>query len=311
MAKPYCDEYRDEYCQREQPMSRRTAQFAALAIGLGFTVAGPAHAATQTASQTTTQTTTQSTTQGPATSQLTSGSPNSHAVPTDSAGQSQLAVPFRVGEQAEYDVKFGAIKVGTASTLVKAIDNVRGIPAWHTVFRLKGGTFFYHVDDVFESWIDRANFNSLRFYQTQQEGSSDRKKRYEIYPDRAKYTEMDKNPPREHDGVSNPLDDGSFLFFVRTLPLEVGQTYESNRYFRPERNPIRVKVVRKETIQVPAGKFDCIVLQPVIKTPGIFSESGKAEVWLSDDSRHIVVQLKSSLTFGSINLYLKSYTPGT
>lgn len=242
--------------------------------------------------------------------QLTTISGDSPAASADTLSHAPLTVPFSVGERAEYDVKFGSIRVGTASTLVKSVENIRGIPAWHTVFQLKGGTFFYHVDDVFESWIDRATFSSLRFYQTQQEGSTDRQKRYEIYPDRAKYVEMDKDPPREHEGVSNPLDDGSFLFFVRTLPLEVGHTYESNRYFRPERNPIRVKVVRKETIEVPAGKFDCVVLQPVIKTPGIFSENGKAEVWVSDDSRHIVVQLKSKLTFGSINLYLKSYTPG-
>lgn len=223
---------------------------------------------------------------------------------------SQMSVPFSVGEEAQYDVKFGALKVGSASTRVDGIESVRGISAWHTVFRLKGGTFFYHVDDVFESWIDRNTFSSLRFYQTQQEGSSDRQKRYEIYPDRGTYTEMDKKPPRDHAGVKDPLDDGSFLFFVRTLPLEVGHTYESNRYFRPERNPIRVRVLRKETIEVPAGKFDCVVLQPVIKTQGIFSENGNAEVWLSDDSRHVLVQLKSKLSFGSINLYLRSYKPG-
>jgi hypothetical protein len=222
-----------------------------------------------------------------------------------------IQVPFSVGELAQYDVKFGALKVGSASTLVKDVDMIRGIPAWHTVFRLEGGTFFYRVNDVFESWIDCNTFSSLRFYQTQQEGSSERRKRYEIYPSAGTYTELDKDPPREHAGVKDPLDDGSFLFFVRTLPLEVGHTYESSRYFRPESNPIRVRVVRKETIEVPAGKFDCIVLEPVIKTQGIFSANGRAEVWVSDDSRHLVVQLKSRLSFGSINLYLRSYKPGT
>ena len=230
--------------------------------------------------------------------------------PALAAAGEPLNVPFDVGELAEYDVRFGAIKVGSASTLVAGIETVRGISAWHTVFRLQGGTFFYKVNDVFESWIDRNTFSSLRFYQTQQEGSGDRIKRYEIFPDAGAYTEMDKKPPRDHPGVKDPLDDGSFLFFVRTLDLQVGHTYESNRYFRPERNPIRVRVLRKETIQVPAGKFDCVVLQPVIKTPGIFSENGNAEVWLSDDSRHILVQLKSKLSFGSINLYLRSYKPG-
>ena len=221
-----------------------------------------------------------------------------------------ITVPFGVGELAQYDVKFGALKVGTASTLVQGIEDIRGISAWHTVFRLQGGTFFFRVNDVFESWIDRGTFSSLRFYQTQEEGSSAREKRYEIFPDLGSYTEMDKKPPREHVGVKDPLDDGSFLFFVRTLPLEVGHTYESGRYFRPERNPIRVRVLRKETIEVPAGRFNCIVLQPVIKTQGIFSENGNAEVWLSDDSRHVLVQLKSRLSFGSINLYLRSFKPG-
>lgn len=244
-------------------------------------------------------------------SQRTATTADSTGAPASPQATGTMSVPFSVGERADYDVKFGAIRVGAASTLVKGIEDVRGISAWHTVFQLKAGTFFYRVNDVFESWIDRATFSSLRFHQTQQEGSNDREKRYEIYPDRGMYTELDKNPPRDHAGVRNPLDDGSFLFFVRTLPLEVGQTYESNRYFRPERNPIRVHVLRRETIEVPAGKFDCIVLQPVIKTQGIFSENGNAEVWLSDDSRHILVQLKSKLSFGSINLYLRSYKNGS
>lgn len=220
------------------------------------------------------------------------------------------ALPFRMGERAEYEVRFGALRVGSASMAIIDVQDVRGTAAWHTRFRITGGTFFFKVDDVFESWIDTASFSSLRFYQTQHEGPNFREKRYEIYPDRGIYVEMDKSPPRQHPGVRDPLDDGSFLFYVRTLPLVVGQTYESNRYFRPERNPVRVRVLRHETIQVPAGTFRCLVVQPVIKTPGIFSEDGRAEVWLTDDPRHVVVQIKSKLSFGSINLYLRSYTPG-
>ena len=48
---------------------------------------------------------------------------------------------------------------------------------------------------------------------------------------------------------------------------------------------------------------------PVIKTKGIFSENGHAEVWLSDDENHIVVQMKSKVSFGSLSLYLKNYKP--
>jgi len=109
--------------------------------------------------------------------------------------------------------------------------------------------------------------------------------------------------------VKEPLDDGSFLYFIRTVPLEVGQTYEFNRYFRPDRNPVKITVVRKEKVKVPAGTFDAVVVRPSIKTKGIFSENGHAEVWLSDDDKRIMLQMKSKLSFGSLSLYLKSYRP--
>ena len=91
------------------------------------------------------------------------------------------------------------------------------------------------------------------------------------------------------------------------MPLEPGQTYHFNRYFKPDRNPVTIRVLRRERIKVPAGTFDAIVVQPVIKSKGIFSEGGHAEVWLSDDENRMLLQIKSRLSIGSLNLYLKSY----
>jgi len=67
------------------------------------------------------------------------------------------------------------------------------------------------------------------------------------------------------------------------------------------------RVLRRERIRVPAGTFDAIVLQPIIKTSGIFSEGGQAEIWLSDDNRRMMLQMRSRLSFGSLNLYLRNY----
>lgn len=240
-----------------------------------------------------------------------SGTTHATSPSTSDSVRGLLTVPFAPGETAQYDVKFGILHVGSASTTIAHTETLRGHQVWHTIFSVKGGTLFYHVNDVLESWIDQATFSSLRFYQTQEEGTKERRKRYEIYPDQGTYVEMDKHPPRTHPVAKDPLDDGSFLFFIRTLPLTVGKSYEWNRYFRPERNPVRLHVLRKETIRVPAGTFNCVVVQPTIKTTGIFSENGQALVWLTDDARHVVVQLKSRLSFGSINLYLRSYKPGT
>jgi hypothetical protein len=213
-----------------------------------------------------------------------------------------------VGERLEYDVRFGRVKVGTGSMEVVDVQDVRGRDSWHTVFTIRGGTFFYRVNDHYESWIDRRTGNSLRFRQDLIVGRRDVERKFEIYPERAELVENGEDTAQV--SVRSPLDDGSFLYFLRTIPLTVGETYTFERYFRPDRNPVTIKVVRKERISVPAGEFDAIVLQPVIKTKGIFSENGHAEVWLSDDDRHIMLQMKSALSFGSVNLYLTSYRRG-
>jgi len=218
-------------------------------------------------------------------------------------------VPFNVGEKLEYEVRFGVLRVGNAHMEVVGLDNLRGRPAWHTAFWVRGGNFMYRVNDVYQSWMDAETLSSLRFIQELEEGGKDTERRFEIYPERAIFVQTSKQPHKEEPSVSQPLDDGSFLYFLRTIPLEVGQTYDFNRYFRPDRNPVRIKVLRKEKVKVPAGTFDAVVVQPVIKTKGIFSENGHAEVWLSDDDRHIMLQLKSKLSFGSLNLYLKSFSP--
>jgi hypothetical protein len=213
-------------------------------------------------------------------------------------------VPFDVGERFEYDVTFGPIKVGSSVMTVAKIDTIRGRAAYHTRFSVKGGTIVYKVNDLYESWVDAITLSSLRHHQRIDEGNYERDRLYEIYPERQVYVEKGKP---EQKSVAQPLDDGSFIYFVRSLPLEVGKTYTLDRYFRPDRNPVTVQVLRKERVTVPAGTFNAIVVRPMIKTTGIFGEGGKAEIWLADDSTRMLLQLKSRLSVGSLNLYLRKF----
>ena len=210
--------------------------------------------------------------------------------------------PFVVDERLTYEVRFGPVAVGTATMHVLGIEEVRGIPAYHTRFEVRGGNRLYRVQDRYESWFDTRTLASLRYMQDIHEGSYERRSVFEIYPSERRYVEEGKEPQRT---VEHPLDEGSFLYWLRTIPLEVGRTYSFDRYFRPDRNPVRIEVLRRERIQVPAGTFDAIVVRPVIKTRGIFSEGGRAEIWFADDSTRRMLQMKSRLSFGSLNLYLK------
>jgi hypothetical protein len=238
--------------------------------------------------------------------QTDSGPPLPPPSPVAVATAPGISVPFGIGERLVYDVKFGPLKVGEGTMEVIDVENIRGRAAWHTRFRVRGGLLFYRVDDVLESWFDVQSFHSVRFVQDYEEGGRVRERRFEIYPERRTYQEGDKE---ELPSVIDPLDEGAFLYYVRTIPLEVGRTYTLERYYRPDRNPLILKVLRRETLVVPAGRFDAIVIQPIVKSRGIFKEDSHAQVWLSDDKDRIILQMKSNTSIGSLSLYLKSHRP--
>jgi hypothetical protein len=221
---------------------------------------------------------------------------------------SRASVPFGVGERLNYEVRLSGIRVGGGFMEVSNMESIRGREAWHTSFGIKGGLAFYRVNDRYESWFDTRSLASLRYHQQIDEGSYERESRFEIYPERRVFVDA---KGAEQPTVDDPLDDGSFLYFLRTIPLEVGKEYTFDRYFRVDRNPVRIKVLRRERVSVPAGTFDAVVVQPIIKTKGIFSENGRAEVWLSDDEHRIMLQMKSRFSRFSLNLFLKSFRLAT
>lgn len=217
-------------------------------------------------------------------------------------------VPFGTGERLVYNARFGPMNVGEGSMEVLAPEEIRGATPLHTRFRLRGGVAFYRVNFLLESWFDTTDFSSYRFINEGETGGRTRERRYEIFPDRERYQE---NQLPETTSVAQPMDEGALLYYVRTMELEVGQTVELQRYFRPDRNPVIIKVLRREKITVPTGTYNTIVIQPIIKTRGMFSEGGQAQIWLSDDRERIILQMRVRLSIGSVTLQLKSYRPPT
>jgi hypothetical protein len=67
--------------------------------------------------------------------------------------------------------------------------------------------------------------------------------------------------------------------------------------------------VGRDTVDVPAGRFDCLVVQPIIKGGGIFREQAEGRLWISNDDRRLVVQIKSRFYFGSLTFRLTDVTP--
>jgi hypothetical protein len=222
--------------------------------------------------------------------------------PMHAAARHNAGVPFRVGEKMTYQAKVNFMNAGTATMSVEGIEEIRGRPTYHTVFDVRGRMLMFHVNNHYESWFDTTTLVSLHHVQHIDESKNNTDRVYDFYPERKVYVRNGVENP----SVAEPLDEGSFVYFMRSVPLEVGKTYEFNRYYHPDRNPVTIQVLRKERIKVPAGEFDAIVVKPTIKSKGLFSENGQAEVWFSDDSARTLLKLKSKLSFGTLYLELKA-----
>ncbi len=220
---------------------------------------------------------------------------------------SVASVPYAVGEELTYRATFSGIPAGTARMRVDGIELVRGRPAYHVVFSVDGGVPLYRVHDRYESWIDVETLASLRHRQQISEGRYHRTTSYEIYPERAEYQ---KQGDSVRASVSNPLDDGSFIYAVRTAGVNVGETRSDNRYFRPDKNPVVLTGLRRDTVKVGAGTFAATVVRPTIRTSGIFSDDGQAQVWFTDDANRYPVQVKAKFSKFTLTLSLESVKQG-
>ena len=218
--------------------------------------------------------------------------------------------PFGAGERAEYQVKLGAVSVGSGFIEVVGMADVGGESTYHTRMRVSGGVGPARVDDRYESWIDPDGLFSRRFRQDVHEVRYRRNRQYDFFPERMSFRR--ENGDTGTLASNRPLDDLSFMYYARTLPLQVGDEYTLNRYFKEDGNPVVIKVLRKETVRVPAGTFRTIVVQPVIKTDGLFGEGGRAEIYFSDDQHRIPVLIRSRVpVVGSLSMHLRTFRPST
>ena len=221
------------------------------------------------------------------------------------SAQEVYLVPLWMGEAFRYKVKYGIFGVGEGHMGVSRLDTIGGRTTYVAEMHIKG----MGMDQKLYSWIDTEKLFSRRFVKEEE----DRPREYDFYPEERRVHQIQHLDSTWSIGTSEPLDDIAFVYLARALPLEVGRIYEYHRYFKEERNPIILEVLRRDKRKVGAGEFNTIVVRPIIPESKLFAEGGNAEIHLSDDERRIVVYMKVDGPYLPFNftLHLEEYQEGS
>ncbi len=221
-------------------------------------------------------------------------------------------------ENLKFEISWGPVNVGEASLEVAQKVSFDGRPAYHIVSQAKSNSFcdvFYRVRDLNESWMDAVNLSSLGYSKNLREGHFFRDEwvffNHDTHSFLAKTGSKSGSVVYSTGPIITHIEDIlSSLYYLRSQTLTPGKNIFVN--VNTKKNwPLLVRVIRKEKITVPAGTFDTILVEPLVRKHGIFVQKGrKLQVWLTDDAKKIPVQMQVDILFGHVNAVLVSGVKG-
>ena len=218
------------------------------------------------------------------------------------AQASARSAPFAPGEVLSYRAvsgRFGSFGSGTMK--VEGPVDVRGEQALQLSFEFRGRVGIFKVEDRTRSWVSMDDLSSLRYHKTERSPLGSRSEAVEIYPDEGRW--QDAKGETGETECQHPLDELSFLYFLRSLPLTEGAEYTLTHHFDADRNPVSLTVLRRETTEVPAGVFETVVVEMRVRDDRVSA----MRLYLTDDEARVPVRIDSSAPWvGSTRLLLES-----
>jgi len=216
---------------------------------------------------------------------------------------------FREGEKLTFNVKYGFVTAGIATFEIPAIKKISGRNAYHVLFEVNTvPTFdaFFKVRDRYETYLDVEGIFPWRFEQHIREGKFSRD--FSAFFDQRKGNAKTSGGQFEIPKYVNDIV--SAFFYARTLDysnLKVGDKIPLKNFYKDKVYDLDVVYHGKETIEVEAGKFECIMVEPLVQEGGLFKSEGSIMLWMTNDEAKMPVRVKTKVVVGAIDADLTSY----
>ncbi len=224
-------------------------------------------------------------------------SPQSRIVPPSPSYQ------YPNGQRFVYSVQWHMWNAGTATMLMQ-----RTRTGEHLISTANSAGMadkFYPVHDTFDADLDSRTFCTQRIAKHSEEGSRRLDRRVQFDYARAKSIVDDndlkagKQRHAELDIPSCVTDVVDGFFYVMSLALEPGASQIFPVSNGGKTTDVRIQVEGRDSVKVPVGEYQTVRVKAE-PLSGAMQGKGVLWVWLTDDARHLPVQMKSKLGFATL-----------
>jgi hypothetical protein len=217
---------------------------------------------------------------------------------------------FGVGERLVFDVSYGPITAGEAVMAVPGFETIAERNCYRVEFTVNSLPTFdwiYEVRDRYLTFIDAEAIAPLRFEQHIREGTYKR----DFTADFDQVNHVAKTTEGNYPIPEYVHDIMSAFYYARMLDystIKVGEGIKLFNFYKDRSHELTVKFLGRQELEVGAGTFNTIVVEPLVKEGGLFKAEGRIVIWLTDDERKIPIRVNTKVVIGSIDTELREYS---
>ena len=214
---------------------------------------------------------------------------------------------FPQNQTLTYSVDWRVFSAGTAVIRFEAIGDREKLTA--NADTAGAINLLFHASDQFQSTFDRARGCTYQFDKQTVEGR--RKVNSTLKMDYAQSKSIldEKNlVTGQSKHVESPIpscmtDLLTGVFYASSQPMEIGHDFVMPVVDAMHNVPVTMKIEGREVIKTALGTFKTIRVQPTADA-GVVKNRGNIWIWYTDDERHLPVQMRAKLFWGTITFRL-------